>query len=101
VAGLLADELMALGLLDGDISGCLDDCEAEASTETDEAALTCLSMARATATCADSTDFAGGFEALDVFNTCCADTPGASMCTKLCDSLGTNAIVGPQLSYCP
>jgi hypothetical protein len=101
VAGLLEAELTELGLLEGDISGCLEECEADASSATDEAALECLSRARTTATCAGGSDFAGGFEALDVFNTCCGAEPNSSTCLKLCDSLGSNALVGPQLTYCP
>jgi poly(3-hydroxybutyrate) depolymerase len=101
VAPICAPQLSDIGFAAGAnvCSGCVANCEADASSAADSAMLSCVAAAAPKTTCGPG--FAGA-AALATVGTCCGNNPGSKVCSRYCTTFKkTNQFIQSVVTGCP
>ncbi|MBK6693699.1 MAG: prolyl oligopeptidase family serine peptidase [Myxococcales bacterium] len=89
VGTALGAQLASLGFSGTSCTGCVDKCEAKATTATDAQALSCFQTRQASASCGPGID--GAQPLIDAINDCCAGKTGSKFCVGLCQTINQNS----------
>ena len=85
----LQAELSKIGFTPSSCAGCVQRCQAGATTQADEQALACFATKQAAATCGPGIE--GATPLFQAVNECCSGKSGSNLCVDLCTTLKGNS----------
>ncbi|MBX3212589.1 MAG: prolyl oligopeptidase family serine peptidase [Labilithrix sp.] len=94
----LQGELSKIGFTQASCAGCVQRCQAGATTQTDAAALSCFSTRQAAATCGPGIE--GATPLFQAINECCKGRSGSNLCVDLCTTLNGNSVAKAFFPTC-
>jgi poly(3-hydroxybutyrate) depolymerase len=86
----LSTELGAIGFTTSSCDGCVQRCQAGATTSADAAALSCFAEKQATAVCGPGIE--GASPLFQTVNECCKNRAGSNLCVQMCTALNANSV---------
>lgn len=94
----LQAELSKIGFTQTSCAGCVQRCQAGATTQADAAVLACFKAKRSAGTCGPGIE--GAATLFQAVNECCKDERGSNLCVDLCTTLNGNSVAKAFFPTC-
>jgi len=94
----LQAELSKVGFTQTSCAGCVQRCQAGATTQADAAALACFATKQNAATCGPGIE--GATPLFQAINECCKGRSGSNLCVDLCTTLNGNSVAKAFFPTC-
>lgn len=94
----LGSGIGGLGFTGTSCNGCVQRCQAGATTQADADVLSCITEWSAGQTCGGGIE--GAFPFFLIVNQCCANQPGSALCQGMCQGLAQSPSAAPFFPVC-